>query len=34
MINNLKKPDTWNIKLTIAINFVSSKDNAEELVMH
>ena len=27
-INNLKKSDTWKI------NFISSKDNDEELVMH
>ena len=27
IINKLKKTDVWNIQLTIAINFVSSKDN-------
>ena len=26
--------DIWNIKLTIAINFVSSRDTEEERVMH
>ena len=34
IINYLKKSDTRKIKLTIAINFVSSKDNDEERVMH
>ena len=34
IINNLKKFDTWNIQITIAVNFVSSKDNYEECVMH
>ena len=35
IINNLKKSDTWKIDLTIAINFISSKDdNDEEHVMH
>ena len=34
IIHNLKKTDTWKIQLTIAINFVSSKDNNEECVMH
>ena len=34
IINDLKKSDTWKIQLTIAINFMSSKDNDEELVMH
>ena len=27
IINKLKKTDVWNVQLTIAINFVSSKDN-------
>ena len=27
MINDLKKSDMWKIQLTIAINFISSKDN-------
>ena len=26
--------DTWKNQLTIAINFISSKDNDEEHVMH
>ena len=34
IINNLKKSDTWKIQLTIAINFISSKDIDEERVMH
>ena len=34
MINDLKKSDTWKIHLKIAINFMSSKDNDEECVMH
>ena len=34
IINDLRKSDTWKIQLTIAINFVSSKDNDEERVMH
>ena len=34
IINNLKKSDTWKIQLTIAINFVFSKDTDKELVMH
>ena len=33
-INDLKKSDTWKIRLTIAINFTPSKDNNEERVMH
>ena len=33
-INNLKKPDTWKIQLTIANSFISSIDNDEERVMH
>ena len=33
-INNLKKSDTWKIKLTIANNFICSIDNDEERVMH
>ena len=31
--NTLKKSDTWKIQLTIATNFVSSKDTDEERVM-
>ena len=34
VIKNLKKSDTWKIQLTIAINFISSKDNDEKCVMH
>ena len=34
IINNLKKYDSWKIQLTIAINFMSSKDNDEERVMY
>ena len=34
IINNLKKSDTWKIQSAIAINFISSKDNDEERVMH
>ena len=31
---NLKRSDTWKIELTKTINFMSSIDNNEELVMH
>ena len=34
IIINLQKSDTWKIQLTIAINFISSKDVDEERVMH
>ena len=34
IIINLQEPDTWKIQLTIAINFVSSKDAEEKHVMH
>ena len=34
IINNLKKFDSCKIQLTIAINFISSKHNDEEHVMH
>ena len=34
MINNLKTSDTWKIQLAIANNFISSKDNGEEQLMH
>ena len=34
IINNLKKSDTWKIQLTIANNFISSRDNDKEHVMH
>ena len=31
---NLQNSDAWKIQLTIAINFISSKDAEEECVMH
>ena len=34
IIINLKKSDSSKIQLTIAINFISSKDNDEECIMH
>ena len=34
IIINLQKSDTWKVQLTIAINFISSKDADEEQVMH
>ena len=34
IITNLQKSDTWKIQLTIAINFISSKDDDEEHVAH
>ena len=34
MINNLKISDTWKIQSAIANNFISSKDNDEEQLMH
>ena len=34
IIINLQNSDTWKIKLTIAINFISSKDAEEERIMH
>ena len=34
IMNNLKKFDTCKSQLTIAINFISSKDTDEERVMH
>ena len=34
IINDIKKSDAWKIQLTIATNFISSKDNDEEHVMH
>ena len=33
IIIDLKKSDTWNVQLTVAINFISSEDNDEESVM-
>ena len=32
--NDLRKSDTWKNQLPIAINFVSSKDNDEERIIH
>ena len=34
IIIDLQKSDTWKIQLTIAINFISSKDAEEDRVMH
>ena len=34
IINYIKKSNMWKIQLAIAINFISSKDNNEERVMH
>ena len=34
IIIDLQESDTWKIQLTIAINFISSKDVAEKRVMH
>ena len=34
IITNFQKSDTWKIQLTIAINFISSKDLHEERLMH
>ena len=34
IIIHLQSCDTWKIQLTIAINFISSKDTEEERVMH
>ena len=31
---DLHRSDIWKIQLTIAINFISSKDKKEERVMH
>ena len=33
IVINLQKYDTWKIQLTIAINFISSKDIDEDCVM-
>ena len=32
--DDLMQSDAWKIKLTIAINFMSSKNNKKERVMH
>ena len=34
IIIDLQSSDTWKIQLTIAINFISSKDAEKEYVMH
>ena len=34
IITDLQESDTWKIQLAIAINFISSKDVAEERVIH
>ena len=34
IIINLQSSEAWKIQLTIAINFISSKDVGEEFVMH
>ena len=34
IINNLEKSDAWKIELTIATDFISSKNTDEEHVMH
>ena len=34
IINDLKKSNTWKIKLKITVNFMSSTDNDEELVIN
>ena len=34
IINDPKRSDTGKTQLTIAISFISSKDNDEERVMH
>ena len=34
IIYDLKNSDTWKIQLTVAISFISSKDNDEEHLMH
>ena len=34
IIIDLQSSNTWKIQLTIAVNFISSKDTEEEHVMH
>ena len=34
IINDIQNSDAWEIQLTIAINFILSKDGVEERVMH
>ena len=33
-ITDLQTTGTWIVQLTIAVNFISSRDNDEEQVMH
>ena len=33
-MKDLQKSGTWTVQLTIAVNFISSKDTDEEQVMH
>ena len=34
ILNNLKNSDSWKTQLTVAIYFISSKNNDEDRVMH
>ena len=34
IITNLQKSGTWKVESTTAVNFISSKNNDEEQVMH
>ena len=34
MISKNYEKNTWKIQLTIAINFMSFRDNGEEIIMH
>ena len=34
MINNLMTQDEWKIQLTMLINFISSKDSGENIIIH
>ena len=34
IINDLKKSDTWKMRLNIAINFIFFKNNDQEFVIH
>ena len=34
IMTDLQNSDTWKFQLTIAINFISSKDTEEECVVH
>ena len=33
-MTDLQKSGTWKVQLTIAVNFISSKDNDEKQMMH